>query len=188
MNDPILMYGDEPIGQLYKNSKAQSTSIARVVTNPLTGDGISQGSGFMLDGKRCVALINIATGTTMVEHTHYEYESVEEKIVEVDTSVDLLNRMIKRGLLSASKPLKIPMRGYSSCLIYGMFQGVGTYFLCIQRSGASGTLSVTNVVTGQTFSHSALTFTFENTDQGYVVISTTQSASSVLVYLAETNI
>lgn len=99
MNNPILMYGDEPIGQLYKNSKAQSTSIARVVTNPLAGDGISQGSGFMLDGKRCVALVNIATGTTMVEHTHYEYESVEEKIYEVN-GLHTLNITISESNIS----------------------------------------------------------------------------------------
>lgn len=80
MNNEILMCGTEPIGQLYKDTKAEATSIAPIEVSP-TESSHNVGTHIMYGGIRYKVTSSISVGDTLTIGENIVAENVESNIV-----------------------------------------------------------------------------------------------------------
>ena len=79
--------------------------------------------------------------------------------------------------VSQSTPLDIPLGTYRSALLFGLLQGFGSALFVIYNNLNS--VSVTNVITGEAYTGSALTAT--KTSGGVRITTSTSAVSEFLV-------
>ena len=82
MNE-ILMCGTDPVGQLYKDTKAEATSIAPIEVSPAESSH-NVGTHIMYGGIRYKVTSSISIGDTLTIGTNISAENVEDSIQIVD--------------------------------------------------------------------------------------------------------
>lgn len=120
MNE-ILMCGTDPVGQLYKDTKAEATSIAPIEVSPAESSH-SVGTHIMVDGVRYKVTSAISVGDTLTIGTNISAENIEDNLNATDIKYDN-NTSVKGKIDSMTENLTLTGGTYS--------QNVGNVRACI---------------------------------------------------------
>lgn len=140
MNE-ILMCGTDPVGQLYKDTKAEATSIAPIEVSPAESSH-SVGTHIMVDGVRYKVTSAISIGDTLTIGTNISAENIEDNLdatnIPYDSNTSVKEKIDTKAESSSIAPVATsPTESAISSGSHFMYNGVRMVATSAIASGAT---------------------------------------------------